>query len=63
MTAWGDLPDEVRADVRRAAMTNLVSKITRVEDLLALAPLPDHAHLIARRQRLQRALDAATRLP
>jgi hypothetical protein len=63
VTAWEGLPVEVRADVRRAAMTNLVDKLVRVERLLLEAPLEEHDNLISRRQRLQRALDAAKRLP
>jgi len=64
VTRWEDLPDDVRADVKRAAMTQLDRNLSRVVQLLDDATTDlERRRLANRHERIQRALAAAQRLP
>lgn len=64
MPRWEDFPDEVRADVRRAAMTQLAGNRDNAIDRLNQATTDlDRQRIANRVDRIQRALDAAARLP
>jgi hypothetical protein len=66
--AWEDLSPEIRADIRQAAIQQLTRRLDMLERAAenfasAGVNIEDIADLCGRRERLQRAIAAAERLP
>jgi hypothetical protein len=64
MTRWEDQDREVREDIKLAATQQLTRRLDRILSALDTETHPDGVRdLHARRERLERAIEAAARLP